>query len=242
MANAFCIKTIISRRRRSSSKTASLYFFDQIPPGKLENARQAYAAIQPEEQVYVLKDDTFSGSAKKGYLLTERALYSNIYGSCLVFKWKDIYSLYRNGHRIVINDEPFLPCSAYRDYEWDQFLMIHEIYRNLLGVSVRLSAADSALFPARCVGCMGDPFKKRIRIEMRVPRGRTAFGKHATKFGLPGMVLKGADHLIMDDMFSKQSVGDILWEYQIPVCMSCWSQLTSWERKGGPGLGAIQFT
>ena len=52
-----------------------LFFFEQIPSDKLENARESYASFTSEEDVILLYDDTVFGSAKDGFLLTSRRLY-----------------------------------------------------------------------------------------------------------------------------------------------------------------------
>ncbi|MFC1742786.1 HEAT repeat domain-containing protein [Candidatus Riflebacteria bacterium] len=57
------------------------YFYGPfIPDSKLENAKSAYAETSPGERVLLLFDATTFGSAKKGFLLTEKRFYYAAYG------------------------------------------------------------------------------------------------------------------------------------------------------------------
>ena len=53
-----------------------LFFMEEIPKKKLENARRSYArSFETGEVPVLLWDDTLFGSAKDGFLLTDRRLY-----------------------------------------------------------------------------------------------------------------------------------------------------------------------
>ena len=66
---------------RASNKVETLYMFEDIPPKKLKNAREKYASsMGPDETVILLYDDTVTGSAKEGFLLTGKRLYSKNFG------------------------------------------------------------------------------------------------------------------------------------------------------------------
>lgn len=55
----------------------NFYLFDHIPPKKLKNAAKSYAsALGDDETVIFLYDDTVGGSAKNGFVLTTKRLYS----------------------------------------------------------------------------------------------------------------------------------------------------------------------
>ena len=55
---------------------SKLFLLEQIPPDKLENAKQSYAPMmRDDETVIALYDDTVFGSAKDGFLLTTKRLY-----------------------------------------------------------------------------------------------------------------------------------------------------------------------
>jgi len=53
-----------------------LFFMEGIPPKRLANAKQSYAqGFEADEVPIFLWDDTVFGSAKDGFLLTDRRLY-----------------------------------------------------------------------------------------------------------------------------------------------------------------------
>ena len=53
----------------------SMFVHPDIPEKKLANATASYAKLKPGERVLALYDDTFFGSAKDGFCLTNRRLY-----------------------------------------------------------------------------------------------------------------------------------------------------------------------
>lgn len=52
-----------------------IFFFDQIPPKKLQNVLRSYARVQRDERPLVLVDNTTFGSARDGALLTDCRMY-----------------------------------------------------------------------------------------------------------------------------------------------------------------------
>lgn len=68
------IQKIVEQERITSK---NLFLFEQIPPKKLSNAVNSYAlTFDSGESIIMLYDDTAFGSAKQGFLLTARRLYS----------------------------------------------------------------------------------------------------------------------------------------------------------------------
>jgi len=49
-----------------------IYLGERIPAEKLQNACDSYAAMQSDERPFILKDRTMWGSARKGFLLTDK--------------------------------------------------------------------------------------------------------------------------------------------------------------------------
>ena len=53
-----------------------LFLFEQAPDDKLNNARESYASLMKDDEVFVLLyDDTVFGSANEGFLLTSSRLF-----------------------------------------------------------------------------------------------------------------------------------------------------------------------
>ena len=61
----------------SIARIKNVFLFEHIPSKKLTNAKQKYAfEMGNDEDVVLLYDDTLFGTAKKGFLLTTKRLYS----------------------------------------------------------------------------------------------------------------------------------------------------------------------
>lgn len=69
------ISDIIEMTRRKI-KHPKLYFAPDIPPGKLQKARNAYARLCPGEKALALLDITVFGGAGDGMLLSDAAVYT----------------------------------------------------------------------------------------------------------------------------------------------------------------------
>jgi len=70
------ISALVSNTKALNRNLSRIYVFDQIPPAKLRNATRSFArTMGKDETVILLKDGTFSGNAKNGFLLTTRRFY-----------------------------------------------------------------------------------------------------------------------------------------------------------------------
>jgi len=64
-------------RREAAGAVDQFYAFEEIPPQKLEKAMIHYApSMGKDETVIFLYDETIAGSAKTGFILTSKCLYS----------------------------------------------------------------------------------------------------------------------------------------------------------------------
>jgi hypothetical protein len=87
-----------------------------IPNKKLHNALKSYGYnVSKEEELLVLCDDTLLGSAKNGFLITNRSFYcSEFLGEKKSIRLHDIYSVFAQGkindsadQKLFINDKEF---------------------------------------------------------------------------------------------------------------------------------------
>ena len=69
-------KTQVVNIFKWSGKIDNVYLFEDIPPGKLQNAIAGFAPTMSDDEIpIILYDDTVSNNSKKGVLLTTKKLY-----------------------------------------------------------------------------------------------------------------------------------------------------------------------
>jgi len=74
------IKNAIIEIYEKESNLSRLFMFENIPPKRLENAIKSYAlAMDNDETIIFLFDDTFFGSGKDGFILTTKGFYYRNY-------------------------------------------------------------------------------------------------------------------------------------------------------------------
>ena len=98
------LKSKISNHFKQCGNVEKLFMFEQIPHDKLFNATKSYAQniIEQDEVVILLYDDTFFGSAKNGFVLTNKRLYSkNILSEVNVADVSNIRDITVSGDLIV---------------------------------------------------------------------------------------------------------------------------------------------
>lgn len=205
-----------------------IHLYGQIPSEKLKSAKDSYASINSDETPIVLMDVDYNHSGRKGYILTDKRLFSNIHEEKLFFYWNKIDTIYHSDmkSKIFINDKPFMKCSIHRDNDWNQFLMIHEIYRSMKGESISFSADRNIKFPENCISCCSNLCENKISLKMYVPEPNWV-SKNWAKAGLLGLPFG----ILFGGTLTK-----IPFEYSIPICKNCFSKLTGDEKRMGIGL------
>jgi hypothetical protein len=71
-------RSFFEPHRKSQKKLKPCYYGDWIPPQKLGDACRAYVSKEPDEKALLLLTDTVFGSGEEGFVLTDKALYTNL--------------------------------------------------------------------------------------------------------------------------------------------------------------------
>lgn len=225
------IRQIIERYESHYRGYSWIYFFDEIPAEKLEKAKQSYAIVLSDETPLVLMLSDTWRSGKKGYLLTDRKVFSN-YKETVVFAWEELENVYHSGETVFINDKPFMHCKVPSENDWNQFLMLHEIFRNMTGKASLFCVGRSIEFPNNCVSCISNLCEKKIPVKMWSPPKPNWISRNWAKAGLLGLPF----NILFGGTYK-----EIPFEYSIPICRKCWLNLTR-DEKNGLHLGWIWST
>lgn len=214
------ISQIITKHEYNFFKVSGIYFYPTIPIDKIENAKKHYANIPSEDSLLFLLDG--GGNGKKGYILTDKHLFSNLLKEKVSLAWKEVDTIYLAKGKVFVNEIPFISCTESIDYQWSQFLMIHEIFRSLTGKTLSFRSNKSITFPNNCVSCFTNKVEKKIDVTMYglpEPNWTRKNWKKAGLFGFPFNILFGG------------TVSKKLFEYFIPLCSTCFSRLKRGEKR-----------
>jgi len=152
-------KKILEIVAQEGGTPIGLYLFENIPPKKLNNAIKAYASsLGGDETVIMLYDGTILGSAKEGFVLTSKRLYSNAIGKVVIIDITDIISIIK-----LTNSKEIGVKTSNGIFEINTHVSFMDFYSKLLNTTIKLlnpasvSAADVSQtgrkYEPRCKFC-----------------------------------------------------------------------------------------
>jgi len=163
---------LASGMKALSRNLRRLYALKRIPPNKLRNATRSFAqGIGRNEEVILLYDDTFTGSAKNGFVVTANRFYSKgLWAQASSIRIVDITSveyLPRGSggtHIMQIRSKGSEPLDVHIGYvgagnkEATVQLVEQVVYALQASIGMSASAAsdkieDPQLTTVRCSGC-----------------------------------------------------------------------------------------
>ncbi len=81
----------------------NVYFYDNLPEKKLNNALSSYLVLEPNEKCLAFVDDTFFGSGKEGIVITNLAIYTkDVATEPMRFRFLEIKEAKKSG--LLIDD------------------------------------------------------------------------------------------------------------------------------------------
>ena len=218
------LNNIISEYRNHFVWDKRFHFFDQIPLDKLEVAKQSFANLHNDEKPLVLMDETFRGTGRKGYILTDKGIYSNTFNDKITILWREIDAIRLRGSTIYVNDKRVLNVHTDEDHE---YYMIHEIFRNISGKAITFDNIDKLIiFPNKCVNCLSSKSEEKLFVRLfGLPRGDWAT-HNLGLFGILWGLFRGSVH-------------GCLLDYSISICNVCYLKLTGYEKNINLSLSKI---
>jgi len=122
------VNKIISAQKPFLVAVRSLYIHS-ISSDKLEGAKRGYALAagfdEKKETPLFLLATTLFGSATKGFLLTNRKIYSNLYN----LFWEDIYNVKISNNSLFVNGKCFCDDLS---LSYNSLLSVREIFANFI--------------------------------------------------------------------------------------------------------------
>jgi hypothetical protein len=105
----FARKSLILESLQLSDEQEKWYAdLNTIPKQKLQNARDFFLFTEPDEQIFLICDQTICGSCREGFALTDRALYWKAhFNNAQQIYYKDIESLELSKDWLIINGQYF---------------------------------------------------------------------------------------------------------------------------------------
>lgn len=218
------ISDIIIKWSKNPNIAGNVYFLDKIPDKKLKNAMHAYAKIGTKEKVMVLKDETLFGSAKCGFVLTDRALYHGYLNGKKAAHWEEIDSIYFYNGRIMLRNDLILKFDLLNKSDFNQYLMLHEVFRNMKGRTIFLDPIKfkQLNIPKNCIGCCSRDFSNSIEVRIIGPHDPNWIKRHSLKLGILGFVIGAVLGGTVQENKLLQS---------LPICNRCWGNLYEKEQK-----------
>ena|GEM_PF-1312277 len=195
-------KEILDTAGQESSLRKSLYLFENIPPKKLNGAINAYASLLgSDETVIILLDTTLLGSAKEGFILTSKRLYSSGESGNAVFA--DITDI--TGLELIPSSSPVIRVNVSRrgfnlSFDVSVYVAYQDLFFNLLNTSIRLLSPEAATtadvgqglgtYEPRCKSCganndINKSMCEYCGAELTAARGETVLAENVIKTALP---------------------------------------------------------
>lgn len=170
-------------------------YVKDIPDKILARAINEYAPISNEEEVLILKDFGCWKSGKKGYIITNRAIYSSEENYPKIeFGRQENASYIRNlatftryGGGAYIKNIP-------DSFEINEILLLHEIHRRTSGKcfsipdDILYANEDGLKFPDKCLNCLSPEIGHSVNITMEATEP-DKLRRYAYKLGIPGLII-----------------------------------------------------
>lgn len=108
----------------------SIYIYPHVPLKKVTNALKSYGgSLVSPEQVLILVDDTFFGSAKNGIMVTDQAIYTKpSSGKPIQINIDDIKSISHNNKILLVNGHEFAELKRPKQISIDKIYKFLEKY------------------------------------------------------------------------------------------------------------------